>query len=62
MTGEGHNGMCRVYLKDMGTGRLKVYYGGTRLSALSSCISLFALVAVIFIGIRHGKKAVKDKI
>ena len=61
VTGEGHNGMCRVYLKDMGTGRLKVYYGGTYLSALSSCISLLAFITVIFIGLRHGKKAVKEK-
>lgn len=61
VTGEGHNGMCRVYLKDMGTGRLKVYYGGTYLSALSSCISLLAFITVIFIGLRNGKKAVKEK-
>lgn len=61
VTGEGHNGMCRVYLKDMGTGRLKVYYGGTVLSALSSLISLLAFITVIFIGLKYGKKAVKEK-
>ena len=61
VTGEGHNGMCRVYLKDMGTGRLKVYYGGTVLSALSSLISLLAFITVILIGLKYGKKAVKEK-
>lgn len=60
VTGEGNNGMCRVYLKDKGTGRLRVYYGGTVLSTLSSYISLFCFLIVMVIGLRHGKKAGKE--
>ena len=61
VTGEGNNGMCRVYLNDCGQGRLKVYYGGTLLSHLSSYVSLICLIAVIVIGLKHGKRTGKEK-
>lgn len=55
ITGEGNNGMCRVYLKDMGNGRLKVYYRNTLLSEVSIYASLISLVVMIIICIKHGR-------
>ena len=55
VTGEGNNGMCRVYLKDMGTGRLRVYYRATLLSDISMWISMICLAVMVMVCIRHGK-------
>ena len=61
ITGEGNNGFCRVYLKNSGSGKLRVYYKGTILSTLSSYISLLGFLILVVVGLRHGKKAGKEK-
>ncbi len=55
ITGEGNNGMCRVYLKDMGQGRLKVTYKGTLLSGISVWISVISFLMLLAVCIKHGK-------
>lgn len=46
VTGEGDNGMCRVYL-DNNTGWLKVYYGLTTIQAISIVLSVIGCAAMI---------------
>ncbi|MCR5358062.1 MAG: hypothetical protein K6E63_11745 [Lachnospiraceae bacterium] len=60
VTGEGHNGMCRVYLNG-NTGRLKVSYNGTVLMHISEIISLVTAVCVIVLFIRKRRSAASGK-
>ena len=55
VTGEGHNGMCRVYTNG-NTGRLTVSYYGTVLMHISAYLSITAAVFVIVVFVFVQKK------
>ena len=55
VTGEGHNGMCRVYTNG-NSGRLIVSYGGTVLSHISVLVSAASAVCALIIFVRKRKK------
>ncbi|MCR5507113.1 MAG: hypothetical protein K6F34_00350 [Lachnospiraceae bacterium] len=56
VTGEGRNGMCRVYTKDHGKGVLKVTYSLTPLSVFSVILSLLTAAAAVSVYIFRKKK------
>lgn len=57
VTGEGKNGLARVYIGENEKGILTVYYKGTTLMLISNIISLLSIaVAIVFI-IRRKKKS-----
>ncbi len=60
VTGEGNNGMCRVYLNGL-NGRLTVSYKGTALMHISVALSILTVAAVILIFIWKRKKAASGK-
>lgn len=49
VTGEGHNGMCRVYMSGHDKGKLRVYYGGTRLTYVSLGISIITMAVMVIL-------------
>ena len=55
VTGEGTDGMCRVYTEGL-TGDLKVYYAGTTLIHLSAAVSLITVILLIGACIMNTKK------
>jgi predicted small integral membrane protein len=57
VTGEGHNGMCRVYMQGSDKGRLRVSYRGTPVIHISLCISIISLIMILAILIKEEKGA-----
>ncbi len=55
VTGEGRNGMCRVYLNGNSRGILRVYYRGTTLMKVSDAISIITFVFMILLIIKNKK-------
>ena len=53
ISGEGKNGLCRVYLSGQGNGRLKVYYRGTVTTWISVFISVTGILLMIFVYYRY---------
>lgn len=56
VSGEGNNGMCRVYMQGLEGGRLKVKYSGTWLMHLSEIISVITVIMITAIWIRRTRK------
>lgn len=61
VTGEGHNGMCRVYLQGHDKGRLRVSYAGTGIVHISSAVSIVTLILLIVLYIRKKRMPVKHE-
>ena len=62
LTGEGHNGMCRVYMNGNDRGTLTVVYEGTVLMWISILISILTAIFIIWLFIRkdRNRKQVYD--
>ncbi|MBQ7587328.1 MAG: hypothetical protein IJT37_04810 [Lachnospiraceae bacterium] len=62
ITGEGHNGMCRVYMNGNERGILTVIYEGTVLMWISVLISIVTAIFIIWLYIRkdHHREQVYD--
>lgn len=56
VSGEGNNGMCRVYTQGLKGGKLKVKYSGTWLMHLSEIISVITMIMIAAIWIRRKRK------
>ncbi len=60
LTGEGHNGMCRVYMNGNDRGTLTVVYEGTVLMWISILISILTAIFIIWLFIRKDRSREKD--
>lgn len=61
VTGEGRNGMCRVYMQGHDRGKLKVMYGGTIIGHISVIISIITVMVITALWIRKRRMLKKHE-